>query len=141
MATPNEKCDHYLGSGEVNMKTTLGPLKLCLVGAVVAVGVGSAQARSILGHGLTSCGAWTQARTTNAPERLSMEHWVAGYLSNFNSLNDEDSNIPDLLKDQKWDGLMGWIDTYCAAHPLDKVDRAARTLELELLGQHLVAPR
>jgi hypothetical protein len=121
------------------MKTTT--LKLCLVGVVIAVGIESAQARAILGHGLTSCGAWTQARTANAPERLSMEHWIAGYLSNFNTLNDEDSNIPDLLKDQEWDGLMAWIDTYCAAHPHDKVDRAARTLELELLGHHVFAPR
>ena len=123
------------------MKATWGTLKLCLVGVVVAVGIGSAEARLILGHGLTLCGAWTQARITNAPQRLSMEHWVAGYLSNFNTLNDENPNIPDLLKGQEWDGLMAWIDTYCAAHPLDKVDRAARTLELELLRQHLVAPQ
>jgi hypothetical protein len=141
MATPKRKSDdHYLTPSGANMKTTLGALKLCLVGVVVAVGIGSAQARRILGYGLSSCGAWTQARNANATERLSMEHWVAGYLSNFNSLNDEDSNIPDLLKDQEWGSIMAWIDTYCAAHPLDKVDRAARTLELELLGHHL-APR
>jgi hypothetical protein len=138
MATPkSEKHDQCPDIRRANMKTTLGALKLCLVGVVVAVGIGSAEARQILGHGLTLCGAWTQARITNAPERLNMEHWVAGYPSNFNTVNDVDPSIPDLLKDQEWDGLMAWIDTYCAAHPLDKVDRAARTLELELLGHHL----
>jgi hypothetical protein len=69
---------------------------LCLVVAVVALGIGSAQARWVLGHGLTSCGAWTQAHTTNAPERLSMEDWIAGYLSDFNSLTDN-PDVPDKI--------------------------------------------
>jgi hypothetical protein len=87
--------------------------------------------------GLSSCGAWTQARTTNAPERLSMEYWLAGYLSTFNTTPDDpDLDIPDFLKNEDWDGLMDWIDTYCAAHSLDKLDKAARELVLELLGHH-----
>ena len=116
------------------MKTILAVPKLCLVGVVVAVGIGSAQARWILSHGLTSCVAWTQAHSTNAPERLNMEDWVAGYLSNFNSLTD-DPDVPDFLKDEDWDGLIVWIDSYCAAHPLDKLETAARSLVVELV-QH-----
>ena len=115
------------------MKTTLAVPKPCLIGVVVALGIGSAQARWILGHGLTPCGAWTQAHTTNAPERLNMEDWIAGYLSNFNSLTN-DPDVPDFLKDEDWDGLITWIDRYCEAHPPDKLEKAARELELDLLS-------
>jgi len=121
------------------MKTTLAVSKLCLISAVVANGIGSAQARWVLGHGLTSCGAWTQAHATNAPERLNMEDWIAGYLSNFNSLTN-DPDVPDFLKDEDWDGLITWIDHYCDAHPLDKLEKAARELELDLLGHHMAPP-
>ena len=89
--------------------------RLLVVGAIVAAGIGSAQARWVLGRGLTPCSAWTHTHTTNAPERLNMEDWIAGYLSNFNSLiNDPD--VPDFLKDEDWDGLIAWIDNYCAAY-------------------------
>jgi hypothetical protein len=103
--------------------------RLCLVVAVVALGIGSAQARWVLGHGLTSCGAWTQAHTTNAPERLSMEDWVAGYLSAVNSLTD-DPDVPDFLKDEDWDGLMAWIDTYCTAQPIFSTNLTKRPASL-----------
>ena len=98
------------------MKTTLVALLIALSVTPVEAqdhpgkGVGSAQARWVFG-GLSSCGAWTQARTTNAPERLNMEDWIAGYLSNFNSLTN-DSDVPDFLKDEDWDGLIAWIDNY-----------------------------
>ncbi len=112
---------------------------LAVVGVVVAIGIGSAHARWVLGHGLTSCGTWTQAHTTDAPERLRMEDWIAGYLSDFNSLTD-DPDVPDFLKDEDWDGLITWIDNYCATHPLDKLAKAAQALELELLNHHLAPP-
>jgi hypothetical protein len=68
-----------------------------------------------------------------------MEDWIAGYLSNFNTLiNDPD--VPDFLKDEDWDGLVAWIDNYCTANPLDKLDEAARALELELTEHHLGPP-
>jgi hypothetical protein len=100
-----------------------------------AKGIGSAQQRWSFG-GLSSCEIWTQAHTTNAPERLSMEHWIAGYLSNFNTILDDPDGVPDFLKDEDWDALRAWIDNYCAAHPDDKLDKAARELEFELLGHH-----
>lgn len=79
------------------------------------------------------------SRTNLVPERLNMEDWVAGYLSNFNSLiNGRD--VPDFLKDEDWDGLIAWIDNYCAANPLDKLEKAARELELDLLGHHMAPP-
>jgi hypothetical protein len=45
-----------------------------------------------------------------------------------------------LLKDEDWDGLIAWIDNYCAAHPLDKLDTAARSLVVELAEHHSAPP-
>jgi hypothetical protein len=106
-------------------------LKSLAVALAVAVGIGSAQGRTVLGHGLTSCGGWTQAQGS---ERSSLETWVAGYLSSFNSLTG-DANDPDFLKDEDWDGLIAWIDNYCSAHPDYKLETAARSLVIELV-QH-----
>jgi len=60
-------------------------------------------------------------------------------LSSFNSLTD-DASAPDFLKDEDWDGLIAWMDNYCATHPLDKLAKAAQALELELLNHHLAPP-
>ena len=109
---------------------------LFLVAVTVALGIGAAQARSVLGHGLTSCDAWAQASKT---ERLNMESWIAGYLSSFNSLID-DPDVPDFLKDEDWDGLMAWIDNYCAAHPGDKLETAALWPAVELGDHHSTPP-
>jgi hypothetical protein len=68
-----------------------------------------------------------------------MEDWIAGYLSAFNSLTD-DPDTPDFLKSEDWDGLIAWMDNYCAAHPLDKLETAARALAIELAEHHLTPP-
>jgi hypothetical protein len=68
-----------------------------------------------------------------------MEDWIAGYLSAFNSLTD-DPATPDFLKDEDWDGLIAWIDNYCAARPLDKLETAGRSLVLELAEHHMAPP-
>ena len=46
---------------------------LCVISLMAGMEIGSAQERFVLGQGRTSCTAWTQAHTTNAPERLNME--------------------------------------------------------------------
>ena len=97
--------------------------------------IGSADARFVLGHGQTSCDSWTQAHMTNAPGRLKMEDWIAGYLSAFNGFTD-DPDVPDFLKDEDWDGLIGWISTYCGAHSLDNLDKAAYSLAIQLVEHH-----
>ena len=66
-----------------------------------------------------------------------MEDWIAGYLSNFNSLTN-DPDVSDFLKDEDWDGLIGWIDNYCAANPSDKLEKAARELELDRFAHNAV---
>ena len=107
-----------------------------VAGAIVAIGIGSAEATQIGRVGLESCGAWTQTRQMKTPIRLLMEQWITGWLdrANFN-LN------TDILQGEDWLGVMAWIDKYCAAHPLDKLYTAASALENELLNRHPAPPK
>ena len=118
--------------------------RLLVAGAIVVATspVAHADVRYGLGHGLSSCGAWTQARQMHNIDQLPMEHWVAGYLSEVNLVGPdiEAPDIPDLLKGEDWAELTGWIDNYCAANPSDKLEKAARGLELDLLGHHMAPP-
>ena len=47
-----------------------------VVSLAVAIGIGSARGRMVLGQGLTSCDGWTRAQ---GPERSTLETWIAGY--------------------------------------------------------------
>jgi hypothetical protein len=60
-------------------------------------------------------------------------------LSAFNRLTD-DANDPDFLKDEDWDGLIAWMDNYCAVHPDYKLETATRALAVELAEHHLTPP-
>jgi hypothetical protein len=103
----------------------------------------SAEVRYGLGQGLSSCGAWIQARNMHNVDQMLMEQWIAGYLSEANLVGpDIDApDIPDLLKGEDWAGLTDWIDNYCNAHPLDKLYTAANGLVLELGRRHAPPPK
>lgn len=102
--------------------------------AVVMLGTASlqtsAQNRLAFGVGIAnSCGVWMQARQTRSGNNEKvLTQWVAGHLSGLNM----DTAHPDALLGTDFDGLMGWIDNYCKANPLDKVATAAGRLFDEL---------
>jgi hypothetical protein len=73
--------------------------------------------RAIFGVGVSSCGAWTQARQARSNSGvLGTTQWAAGYLSGLNT----EPAAPDALDGTDFDGIMGWIDNYCQTHPLIK---------------------
>ena len=115
--------------------------KRLVVASVIVVATGRVahpEVRYGLGHGLSSCGAWTQARELHNIDQMNMEQWVAGYLSEANLVGpDIDApDIPDLLKGEDWAALTDWIDNYCNAHPQDKLYTAANGLVVELGRRH-----
>lgn len=119
--------------------------RLLLIGIIVVAisRVAHAEVRYGLGHGLSSCDAWIQARKIHNVDQMTMEQWVAGYLSEANLVGpDIDApDIPDLLKGEDWAGLTDWIDNYCSAHPLDRLYTAANGLVVELGRRHAPPPK
>lgn len=75
------------------------------------------------------CGQWTNRRKPHP-----MESWVAGYLSGLNSMHDLAGLKPNDPLDElnSLDQAFVWLDNFCKANPLRKVDGAVLELFLEL---------
>src|SRR4051794_29669193 len=91
-----------------------------------------AAAVRIIGHGLSSCGAWTEARRARGADSLAFMSWALGYLSGIN----EGTNAfakRDILVRSDAQALLGWLDNYCLSNPLEPLKKAADELVGELL--------
>jgi hypothetical protein len=80
-----------------------------------------AQAYTIAGVGLQSCGSWTAWRGQGAAGLA--EQWVFGYLSGVAAARQTDRFDP--LDETDADGVWAWIDNYCRKNPLDHIDLGA----------------
>jgi hypothetical protein len=80
----------------------------------------------ILGAGSRPCGSWLQVRSATNPDSAVLQSWVLGYITSVNA------NVltvsQDVADGDTADGLYTWIDSYCAAHPLDTLARASAAL-------------
>ncbi|MGA8195347.1 MAG: hypothetical protein WB902_18475 [Acetobacteraceae bacterium] len=76
-------------------------------------------AYTAIGKGTDSCGNWTAAR--HELQASGVEQWFLGFLSGvgFDAVDGTDP-----LKRQDADGVWRWLDSYCQAHPLDRITRA-----------------
>jgi hypothetical protein len=86
-----------------------------------------AEEATVFGHGLVSCGKWTEARRTTTGQGLYIQ-WLAGFLSGLNI----ESKGPDVLNGQGFDALMAWVDNFCRANPLEPIATAGFALMKEL---------
>ena len=82
----------------------------------------------VVGVGNHSCGEWTQGRRT-ATEYVDMA-WVQGFITAVNLAGPGSSNIS---KETDPDGILAWIDNYCAKDPLESLFSAVAELTAELL--------
>ncbi len=94
------------------------PAAIC--GALVLIAA-PAHAKEQIGDGGDSCGTWTTKPTG------AQKAWVYGYLSRatFNYAG-------EILGPVDAGAIIGWIDNYCKAHPLERIASAAGALEIEL---------
>jgi hypothetical protein len=76
-------------------------------------------AYTAIGKGTDSCGNWTAAR--HDLQSSGVEQWFLGFLSGvgFDAVDGTDP-----LKRQDADAVWRWLDSYCQAHPLDRITRA-----------------
>lgn len=75
-----------------------------------------------------SCATWTAQRRANYHEPHLMG-WVLGFITGLNAYGPNNGNI---APGTNASGLIGWIDNYCSANPLDSVTTAAFKLVDEL---------
>jgi len=80
------------------------------------------------GDGGITCAKWTSYRKTagaddiTAYPALSASNWVLGYLTAYDRYVDPSGNVGAGVDN---DSIAAWVDTYCAAHPLDSLATAA----------------
>jgi hypothetical protein len=80
----------------------------------------------IYGAGSRPCGSWLQVRSQALPDSAVLQSWVLGYITSVNA--NLLSSSQDVVAGATPETLFSWIDSYCAAHPLDSVARASRAL-------------
>jgi hypothetical protein len=87
-------------------------------------------AYEVLGVGTLSCEVWTKERADRSDERHFINSaWVQGYLTAANVFGDGPSHLAQGIDA---DGIMAWIDRYCAQHPAEALTVAAKALVDEL---------
>ena len=114
----------------------LRPLKLIFIAALLWPVSAYARPNShggymVMGFGTKSCGAWTADRQGNGDIQFVDEAWVLGYLTALNVVGPGSDNI---ARNTDTDGIVAWVDNYCAAHPLDEIVTATRALGDVLLA-------
>lgn len=77
---------------------------------------------AVFGAGTTSCGTWLENRglSDHALWRMQQQ-WVLGWLS-------ATGHYRVRLKDTDAAAVAAWLDRYCAANPLESLDKAAPSL-------------
>lgn len=76
-----------------------------------------------------SCATWTAERAIPDHHEQGQEGWVMGFISGLNAFG---PNNGDIARGAKAEGLLGWVDNYCKANPLDSVTTAGFALANEL---------
>jgi hypothetical protein len=100
--------------------------------ATLALSAAPVSSARIFGHGLSSCGKWTDVRRSQSPDNIAHASWAIGYLSGINQVISAYEK-KDILIRQDAQALLAWLDNYCRANPLETVGKA-----LDLLTDELV---
>ncbi len=82
----------------------------------------------IKGYGAKSCGSYIQHRKEPNLE-ADILFWVGGYITAYNVLKAETYSI---MGSTDIDGVMGWLDNYCRANPLERFSTAIYLLTIKL---------
>ena len=79
--------------------------------------------------GNDSCANWTENRDGRTSRNQVLEGWLLGFITGYNHYG---SGTRGLKQGGNATALLGWIDQYCEANPLDSLYAAALKLIDEL---------
>lgn len=79
--------------------------------------------------GNDSCANWTENRGDRGHRTQALEGWVLGYLTAYNAYADETGSVETSVNAT---AVLGWVDNYCRANPLDTLMTATLKLIREL---------
>jgi hypothetical protein len=102
--------------------------RLPLLFLAIALSSTPSMAQGYIGWGSDSCGSWSQERRANSRTSQAQKAWILGYVSAVNISDVTDLKTKDFLRRTDESGIVGWIDNYCASHPLD--DLLVATIKL-----------
>lgn len=103
---------------------------LTVLCALVPASAGARQAGfQIYGLGLDSCGKWTQEHRAESDWANAQSSWLTGWVSGIGYATN------GRLRHVDGAGIVAFVDSYCAAHPLERVADAAKALVGELLAK------
>lgn len=122
--------------GETSAAGATRRVATCLIFLSLAAPARAGGAYVIFGAGSRPCGSWLQVRSQALPDSAVLQSWVLGYVTSVNA------NVlvvdRDVASGASQDELFSFIDSYCAAHPLDSIARAAAGLVDSLRSKHVV---
>lgn len=102
---------------------------LALAAAVSAVPPGKGLVQTYGFPDTDSCAEWTTTRSSPGVHRQEQEGWILGFISGLNAFG---PNVSNIAPGTTASGLLGWVDNYCKANPLDAVTTAGFKLADEL---------
>ena len=88
------------------------------------------QASRSHGPDTDSCAEWAAERAKSGYHSQAQEGWIFGYITGLNAFG---QNSGDNAPGTTAAGLIGWVDNYCKANPLDAVNMAGFDLANELI--------
>jgi hypothetical protein len=119
----------------------IGRILVALLALVFCFQAEAKEGWEAFGSGTKSCAEWTRAEaerrlvteggtmyTQTGSDIPGQTQWIAGFLTAFNYYQ---SATPNVAEGTDMNGIFAWIDTYCAAHPLEPIAKAAIALVVE----------
>ena len=115
---------------------------LAILALVFCFQAGAKEGWEAFGMGTKSCAEWTKAEgerrpvssggtmlTESGSDIPGQTQWITGFLTAYNYYQ---SATPNVAESTDMNGVFLWMDSYCAAHPLDPIANAAIALVAEL---------
>ena len=86
--------------------------------------------------GNMSFGTWTEERKKDSEIAVAYSFWIEGFVTAAELYN---PRLAPAAKQIDTDAMNGWVDNWCAAHPLSKIADAANFLTEAIYQQHPAA--